>query len=395
MTGEVYPKSTHLEWERDGRCYICGDPNDHWLGLEPRSHSRATGDGRTRDDVVYASEPTGAVQKWADAAMFRAEASDAKGGPKAYLLAATPDPLGSIAASALMYTGVVVRDKADITDEQRRYYLTEMQKTKLAMPLESVMFHFMLDDVTRSFGNQIVRQRTAAYAQESLRFAVKDGATLNDAVGLPPSIAGVERWDGSALHPDSREQEMLEVWLEAVAMVGEAYDRLVNMGMPAEDARGLLPLNTLTRLNYISNLRGLHDHAGNRLCTQAQFEWRLVWAAMIEAMRGYCSCLPLPGEAPMNRMHYMDGACDNWQFRAIAGLFRPVCYYTGKCEFMAEFDRACTIRDRVQENHAIGRPSSEWHEDYIPAHAVTLGRPGTVRAIRPEEWLADPTAARR
>jgi len=95
---------------------------------------------------------------------------------------------------------------------------------------------------------------------------------------------------------------------------------------------------------------------------------------------------------------------DRWQYEAISDLFRPVCYNTGKCEFMAEADRFCTIRDRVEANHAIGRESSEWHKSWIGDGEVEDvgdgvgyakdGRPDKIQAIHPAEWLYDPTAAR-
>ena len=62
---------------------------------------------------------------------------------------------------------------------------------------------------------------------------------------------------------------------------------LIANGVPAEEARGLLPHDTLTRLNYKTNLRNLLDHLGNRLCTQAQFEWRLVGAGIRKAIMEY------------------------------------------------------------------------------------------------------------
>jgi thymidylate synthase ThyX len=44
----------------------------------------------------------------------------------------------------------------------------------LKAPLEAIDFHFMVEGVTRAHTHQEVRQRTAVFAQESMRFAVKD-----------------------------------------------------------------------------------------------------------------------------------------------------------------------------------------------------------------------------
>lgn len=332
------------------------------------------------------------ISKWADDFMFTAEKSDAAAGPQVYLLSASNDPLGQIAASAKMYKGEVVRDLADVTDAERREYLVEMQKTKLKMPLEGVNLHFMIEGVTRGFTHQMVRQRTAAYAQESTRFAVKED--LATAVALPPSLAGV-RSTREDIDIDSPEferlndaEKMLQIWEDAVDHVGHAYMKLVNMGMPAEDARGLMPTNITTRLNYITNLRGLLDHAGNRLCTQAQFEWRAEFAQVARAMREFGKTAryavkdePYPVGGTMRS--------SQWQWDAIADLLQPVCYQTGKCEFKADFDRKCTIRDRVDAFAAHNIASESWGDG-----RVTLPGGRKLLPIHPAEWLADPAAAR-
>lgn len=347
------------------------------------------------------------LEKWADEAMFKAEPSDAAKGPEVYLLQGTPDPLGSIAAFSAMYVGKVVRDKRDVTDDERRYHLEEMKKTKLKAPLEAVNLHFMIEGVTRSFTHQMVRQRTAVYAQESLRFAVKEDAS--DAVALPPSLQGVDPYDGTNgdghMGEMSQQQQWLYDWDEAVILMDQTYNLLVNSGMPAEDARGLLPHAITTRLNYATNLRNFQDHLGNRLCTQAQFEWKNVVAQMLKAIRGYCTTdhsLPFTSEA------HGPEWCDNWQWREIANLFRPVCYLTGQCEFKADFDRKCSIRARVDANASIGRKSTEWDKTY---GEKTFAAPGVkvehavhenqrdhhvtfIGAISPAEWLTDDGAAR-
>lgn len=324
-------------------------------------------------------------------------------GPKAYLLSANNDPLGSIAAAAMAYKGEFVKSLAEITDETRKYYAEEVQKTALAMPLESVNFQFRITGVTRGFTHQMVRQRTAAYSQESTRFAVKETVP----VGRPPSLEGtvdVDTWastHGFALKPirdisgqyNSEFIEALELyatpqqrwrirWDDIRATIEKGYNEMVNSGMPAEDARGILPTNLLTQLNYHTSLRGLKDHAGYRLCTQAQFEWRAVWAEMIKAIREY-------GKSAHYNFTDEDGRqgmnSSGWQFDVLADLFRPICYKTGKCEFNADFDRKCSIRDRVEMNAENGIPSSEWESG-----TVDLGIP----PISPKEWLTDPSAAR-
>lgn len=339
------------------------------------------------------------VQAWADEAMFRAQSIDRKAGPRVFLLSANNDPLGSIAAAAKAYKGEFVSSLAEITDDERRYYLTEVQKSVLAMPLEAVNFHFRITGVTRGFTHQMVRQRTAAYSQESTRFAVKEDVP----VGLPPSILKAmpraERLEElkKRMPPMTTEGELYELdaggrsntekwrdaWDDAVDYVAKAYNAMVNSGMPAEDARGILPTNLLTQINYITDLRGLKEHAGLRLCTQAQFEWRQVWAQIIQAMREYGrDTLYMTSDDDEGQQQVESS---EWQFDALADIFRPICYYRGSCQFQADFDRKCTIRDRVERNSAIGRPSTEWDQP---------GGNGAPMPIFPAEWLLDPGAAR-
>jgi flavin-dependent thymidylate synthase len=346
-------------------------------------------------------EPTKAVQRWADKAMFSAEPSNAAEGPRVYLLSMTPDPLGTIAAACKMYKGEVVRDLSDVTDAERREYFEQVQRTHLQAPFEFVDFHFMIEGVTRAFTHQMVRQRTAVYAQESLRFAVKEDAA--SAVALPPSLQGAETAGPTerTMHL-TREQEMRDRWEVAVRGASDAYNDLVNLGMPAEDARGLLPHNITTRLHYKTNLRNLMEHAGNRLCTQAQFEWRQVWVRIVQAISEHDS------QGNSRSGHKSLEQDDYWQQELLSSVFRPICYLTGKCEFKANFDRACSIRNRVEANHEVGRPSAEWSSemDRVQGNPIVVGvgpqsvvrneesRPVFIGAIHPAEWLADPAAAR-
>ncbi|SRR6266540_1154861 len=199
------------------------------------------------------------------------------------------------------------------------------------------------------------------YAQESLRFAVKNN--LREEVRLPPSLANTT-YDAEELDEDSytlasNEQRMRMDWEHAIDQMEQMYHKLIDKGMPAEDARGLLPHSVTTRLHYKTNLRGLLEHLGNRLCTQAQFEWRSVASGIVQAIREF------PCEKEFR-----------WQQETLSEIFRPVCYQLGHCAFMADFDRYCSIRDRVEEHHKKGEPSTIWLD------------------IHPSEWLNNPTGAR-
>jgi len=294
--------------------------------------------GQTYWKQVDVEEPSKEVSTYVDKAMYGAEPTTDTW-PKVTLLSATPDPLGALGAMCAMYEGRVIRNLDELTEDDRVRYWEQVQKTHLKAPLEAIDLHFMVENVTRAFTHQMVRQRTAVYAQESLRFAVKE-----DIAARPGPLV-------------SNNKQATAAWNKAIERIWDTYKHLIANGIPAEEARGLLPHDTLTRLNYKTNLRNLAEHLGNRLCTQAQFEWRLVGAQIREALINY--------PRPSIDIDWQT----NWQFELIgnSSIFRPVCFAMGRCPFQADFDRGCTIRERMDS--------------------------GRADEVDVEEWLCDPTAA--
>lgn len=273
------------------------------------------------------------IARFADVAMYKATPLAGEGKqltePRVTVISMTPNPLRVMAAAAEQYRGIPVHDPRDIDRTTATNWFRDMSVTKLQAPLEFIDIHLYLEGVSRAFTHQLVRQRTAVYVQESQRFAVQENAAFQ--VVEPPSLAGL---------PEDHPWRV--IWDTQVANLADSYNQLINAGMPAEDARGLLPTNIGTRIHWKSNLRNLTDHASSRLCSQAQFEWKIVWGKIIQAIRSY------------------GPATERWQQQEICRLFRPPCYLTGKCEFMAKTDRWCVIRDRVEAHHEAGDPPETW-----------------------------------
>lgn len=332
------------------------------------------------------------ISRWADAHQYDAEpqptaTQDDGVRPTVTLLHMNPDPLGQLAAFNGIYRGKVYRSLNDVPDDERRQALADMQVTELKAPLEVIKMHWLVEGVDRAFTHQMVRQRTAVYGQESLRFSVV--GDLEDATTLPPSLAGTKRSvPDDLLLPTSQEEKNRNAWDATIRRIDDTYHYLVENGMAAEEARGLLPHATATRLHYVTDLRNFSNEAGKRLCTQAQFAWREVFSLFVDAIRNYTpdfswTLLDTP-KLEWERRY-------RWQFEAIAdsGLFRPVCYQTGKCEFNAVADRSCTIKSRVTFNHDHGVLPEQWDT------AQTDGMTWVTTPINPAEWMLDPAAARK
>jgi len=279
--------------------------------------------------------------RWADEAMYSAKPISGTG-PTVVLSDMTANPLRLVAAVSEQYRGGIFPNPTSITQEQAmEWYHGALKARGLPAPLEWVNFSFYIEGVTRAFTHQLVRQRTATFVQESMRFAVKENAEME--IVMPEYIARL-----------AEDHPLRVEWNTTSAYVAASYNRMVNGGVPAEDARGILPTNIATRVHYRTNLRNLIEHAGLRLCSQAQYEWKQVWAEMIKAILAYG-----PEE-------------DRWQQEAIVRMFRPVCYQTGRCEFMGPADRFCSIRDRVEAHPKKGDRPETW-DDIHPHEALSYG----------------------
>lgn len=371
------------------------------------------------------------VARFADESMFIAQPTTSME-PSVKLLDAPNDPLGKLAYLAKAYQGKFPASYEAISDADRMYYVQDMEKNILGMPSEAVMFHFVIENVSRSFTHQLVRTRHASYAQESMRFAVKEDFPVR----LPASLQGVKSLEERArdfadlmgwpagLTPEqyaqahdtvlktaSEKERQRDLWERTVGSTRSAYLELVNSGMPAEEARDIAPHGILTRINMAIDLRSLMQMAGQRLCTQAQWEHKMVWDGIINSVREFGRTvhyrsheLPRAGvaysEAGDHEGNLAYEVSSQWQYEFLAARFKPICYQTGRCQFRSDFDRYCNIRDRVEANAAIGRPSKEWHEP----HVVSLGSPGigqpeeyevAIPSISPFEWLRPDAAIRK
>lgn len=360
------------------------------------------------------------IEGWGDSQQYSAEPHPGydpeHGGvnPSVALQWMTPDPLGAMAMATGMYEGKVFRHISEVTDDDRKKALEAMQRTHLTAGLEVVRFQFLLDGVDRAFTHQQVRQRTAVFFQESLRFAVLED--LMTATTLPDSLAATvpsdrHMWMETTLFNlkestlyqfASKEERWRLLWDYVMQVISEAYNTMVNTGMPAEEARGTLPTAVATRIVYNTDLRNMIGHAGNRLCTQAQFHWRQIFSEMVNAIGNYTPDLswitPREWEHPEGFRGEIERRWEEsnrWQFKAIAQaeFFRPACYQLGHCPFQASFDRECVIRDRVEAFAKHGVPSRMWHLNHEGPNDHGMGPP-RVRAINPAEWLLDASAAR-
>ncbi|MBE6633563.1 MAG: FAD-dependent thymidylate synthase [Ruminococcaceae bacterium] len=132
--------------------------------------------------------------------------------------------------------------------------------------LEFADFTFRISGVSRALTHQLVRHRVASFAQRSQRYCVEDGFEYV----TPRSV--------------EKSEEALALYKETVDAIRRAYSALTEMGVPAEDARMLLPNACCSEICVKMNLRELIHFCNERLCACAQWEIRAMTREMVRAV---------------------------------------------------------------------------------------------------------------
>ena len=190
-------------------------------------------------------------------------------------------------------------DDDRITHEQMREFVDARLATGHASPLQQVWFEFGISGVSRAFSHQFVRHHIGiSFEQQSQRYVTyKDGS-------FPFTV------------PDSvRRAGKTAAYQEAIEAAGRTYQELIEAGVPAEDARFLLPNATSTNFKVSVNYLELMHIADQRLCTRAQWEFRKVVSLMrAEVKRRFPELAKyLQPKCGEYRLGYCDESFADWQ----------------------------------------------------------------------------------
>ena len=186
------------------------------------------------------------------------------------LLYHTPDPERAIATAArLCYAPVGAAELMETMPEERvQSVLSTIMGSGHFSTLEHASYTFAVDGVSRALTHQLVRHRIASFNQQSQRYVrFSDGV----ATVKPESVAASE--------------EASAVFDRAIDAAVEAYGKLLEAGVPAEDARYLLPNAAETKIVITMNVRELLHFFELRCCNRAQWEIREMAWKMLELAR--------------------------------------------------------------------------------------------------------------
>ncbi len=185
---------------------------------------------------------------------------------KVTLLKHTPDPERVVAAAARQCYSRF--SAVDIIEEMKEEDIKRLIRMVVERGhhsvLEHAVFTFVIEDVSRACTHQLVRHRIASYSQQSHRYVkLREIEYI-----VPPSIKGRE--------------EAYKIFREALDHCTKVYEKLLEMGIPTEDARYILPHATPTKIVVTMNARELLHVFELRTCLKAQWEIRMVAEKMLE-----------------------------------------------------------------------------------------------------------------
>jgi thymidylate synthase (FAD) len=183
------------------------------------------------------------------------------------LLYHTPEPERAIAAAArLCYSPIGAAElMEDLSDEAVRRVLKTIMSSGHLSALEHASYTFAIEGVSRALTHQLVRHRLASYNQQSQRYVRYD---------RPPEFI-----EPPAIEADGQAHEVFVLATEAAF---EAYRTMLDLGVPAEDARYVLPNAMETKIVVTMNVRELLHFFELRCCKRAQWEIRALALRMLD-----------------------------------------------------------------------------------------------------------------
>lgn len=129
---------------------------------------------------------------------------------------------------------------------------------------EFISYTFLITGVSRAYTHQQVRTRAASYAQQSMR------------------VVNVSDFDYIFTERNKENPKAMLVLEDALVAVKRAYAKLISLGQPVEDARGILPTNISTNIVCKFNMCTFVDLAKARTGGRTQNEYQRVVSKMVD-----------------------------------------------------------------------------------------------------------------
>ena len=129
-----------------------------------------------------------------------------------------------------------------ITDESASHFIQMLINKKHLSVLEHAFITVRII-CDRGVSHEIVRHRLASYTQESTRYCnYSKGKFGSEITVIAPCF-----WDEN--------DEKYKLWIKAMTLVEETYNKLILLGASAQEARSVLPNSLKTEIVVTMNLR--------------------------------------------------------------------------------------------------------------------------------------------
>ena len=136
--------------------------------------------------------------------------------------------------------------------------------------LEHAVYTFRIEGVSRALLAQLTRHRIASFSVESQRYC----SYVDEDI--------IEHVTPGTVMKQELTQTVFDVAMEYAT---EAYRGLIDLGVPEEDARYVLPNAACTKIQVTMNARELRHFFSLRCCRKAQWEIRELANAMLDLVK--------------------------------------------------------------------------------------------------------------
>jgi thymidylate synthase (FAD) len=202
------------------------------------------------------------------------------------LLYHTEQPERAVATAArLCYAPIGAAElMQNMSDDQVDQVLRVIMNSGHFSALEHASYTFAIDGVSRALTHQLVRHRLASFNQQSQRYVTLTGEPQ---IVTPRTV--------------SDDPELAAIFNTAIDTAYNAYSQLVEAGVPAEDARYLLPNACISKIVVTMNIRELLHFFEVRCCRRAQWEIQDLGHRMLELVAPTAPYIFMDAGAPCRR----------------------------------------------------------------------------------------------
>ena len=184
--------------------------------------------------------------------------------------------------------------EGDDIEAKKARFIGQLLKRGHYGPFEHAQATFTIRGVSRACMAQLTRHRHVSFDVQSMRYVAFDDVDPDDVregemVVTPPSATD-PNWVGrkqKTFDADNIERRE-EIFRESVARSVEEYQELLDLGMPPEDARLVLPIGSKVNITMSLNARMLMHVADMRAAADAQWEIRELTEEVLSHAEKWC-----------------------------------------------------------------------------------------------------------